>query len=114
MTSRLDEIPLVLRPIAERLTGLGYEIDYKYLRPVGRPGYLSLTGRGRLMAKRGRTTLRVVLFQPRLRLSDNIHFYRWIRLAKKTGELSEFASEEDFWAFAEGGEDARQGHQGED
>lgn len=102
MTSRLDEIPLVLRPIAERLTGLGYEIDYKYLRPVGRPGYMALVSRSRLIAVKGDVRLRVVLFKPKLRLSDHLHFYRWVKLPKKTGELSEFASEEDFWTFAEG------------
>lgn len=106
-----DEIPVLLRPAAERLTGLGYEVDYKYLRPVGRPGYLALVGRGRLVAVKGDVRLRIVLFHPRLRLPDTMHFYRWMKLPKKTGELVEFKAEDDFWAFAERGSNVEQGNQ---
>lgn len=97
----LDEIPVLLRPVAERLTGLGYTIGYTYLRPVGRPGYLSLVSRGRLAAAKGDVRLRVVLFRPKLRMAENMHFYQWVKMAKKTGELREFATEGEFWAFAE-------------
>jgi hypothetical protein len=105
VTSNISEMPLLLRPIAERLVGLGYEIEYKYLRPVGRPGYMALVSRGRLVANRGDTTLRVVLFKPRLRAEENMHFYEWVRLGNQAGmklrELREFESPEDFWTFAE-------------
>lgn len=108
---RLEELPLLLRPAGERLIGLGYEITYTYLRPVVRPGRPPISGKARLVAAKGDVRLRIVLFRPKLRLPEDVHFYRWSRHSRKAGELIEFEVEDDFWRFAEMGCNVEQGTQ---
>lgn len=110
----LEELPLLLRPIGERLTGLGYEITYAYLRPVVKPGRPPISGKARLVAVKNGVRLRVVLFRPKLRIPEDIHFYRWVKHSRKAGELVEFETEGSFWAFAEGGCDVEQGNQADE